>query len=173
MFSWISSKIELQVSNSHGRGYFAKEKIYKNEVLIVQGGRILLENDLDEDREYGKYAYYCFQVQDDKYICPFSLDEKDLDGIFLVNHSCDPNCGFSGQISLVAMRDIQIDEEIVFDYSMTDFIDTNFVWEDMICNCGSKSCRGKITGHDWKLPDLVKKYNGYFSTHIQMKINKK
>jgi hypothetical protein len=40
------------------------------------------------------------------------------------NHSCDPNAGFgSSPISLVAMRDVQVGEEITFDYAMSECIE--------------------------------------------------
>lgn len=173
MNSWISNKIVLKDSEKHGRGYFAAVKILKDEVLIVQGGRILLESDLDDGKEYAKYAYYCFQVESDKYICPASLESKDVDGVFLVNHSCDPNCGFSGQISLVAMRDINPGEEITYDYAMTDYLEDGFVWESMECRCGSVCCRKVISGSDSTLVNLQKAYDGYFSSYITKKSNKK
>ena len=37
-----------------------------------------------------------------------------------LNHSCEPNLGLQGQIAFVAMRDIAADEELTFDYAMTD-----------------------------------------------------
>jgi hypothetical protein len=35
---------------------------------------------------------------------------------------------------------------------------------------GAKNCRKTITGNDWKLPILQKRYNGYFSNYIQVKL---
>ncbi|GIT46042.1 MAG: hypothetical protein Ct9H300mP12_06270 [Acidimicrobiales bacterium] len=35
-----------------------------------------------------------------------------------INHSCDANVGFRGQVLYVAMRDIAIDEELCHDYAM-------------------------------------------------------
>ena len=37
-----------------------------------------------------------------------------------VNHSCEPNCGLSGQIALVALRRLEPGEEVCFDYAMSD-----------------------------------------------------
>ena len=37
-----------------------------------------------------------------------------------MNHSCEPNAGLSGQVVLVAMRDIRDGEEILYDYAMSD-----------------------------------------------------
>ena len=83
-----------------------------------------------------------------------------------LNHSCDPNLGIQGQIVFVALRDIEKDEELTFDYAMTD--DENY---EMECNCGSRQCRGTITGKDWMRKDLQNKYDGYFSWFTQRKID--
>jgi hypothetical protein len=37
--------------------------------------------------------------------------------------------------------------------------------------CGSPNCRGLITEEDWKIPELQKKYDGYFSWYLQEKID--
>ena len=82
-----------------------------------------------------------------------------------INHSCNPNCGIKGHLQIVAMRDIESGEEITFDYAMTESSDYS-----MDCKCGAKNCRKTITGNDWKLPILQKRYNGYFSNYIQIKL---
>ena len=56
----------------------------------------------------------------------------------LVNHSCEPNCGIIGSCLLVAMRDIEVGEELCFDYAMTDTND----YDEFVCACGTPSCRG-------------------------------
>ncbi|MEI6155402.1 MAG: SET domain-containing protein-lysine N-methyltransferase, partial [Deltaproteobacteria bacterium] len=91
--------------------------------------------------------------------------------IFLVNHSCEPTCGFRGQITLVAMRDIKRDEQITFDYAMTDWGSPELGWTEMRCACGSALCRGHVGFKDWESPDLQLRYHGYFSRYIQDAIN--
>ncbi|MBU2613459.1 hypothetical protein KJ925_03335 [Patescibacteria group bacterium] len=41
----------------------------------------------------------------------------------------------------------------------------------MTCACGTERCRKTVTGNDWKIPDLQKRYAGYFSDYIQRKID--
>ena len=65
-----------------------------------------------------------------------------------INHSCDPNCETvddDGRIFVEALRDLQVGEELVYDYRLT--------WEDSddfgdlsvyVCRCGSQSCRGTM-----------------------------
>lgn len=63
-----------------------------------------------------------------------------------INHSCEPNAEIqkwivNGNIRMVlfAMRDIQANEEITFDYKFDPFNGPQK------CECGSKKCRGFIT----------------------------
>jgi uncharacterized protein len=83
-----------------------------------------------------------------------------------LNHSCEPNLGLQGQVVYVAMRDIGTDEELTFDYAMNDD-----EFYEMNCRCGSQSCRGIITGLDWRKPEIQKKYDGYLSWFIQRRID--
>jgi uncharacterized protein len=78
-----------------------------------------------------------------------------------INHSCEPNVGFAGNIVLVAMRDVAAGEELTTDYALFDDAD-----DPMACNCGTPSCRGTISGRDWQLPELQRKYGSYFSTYL-------
>jgi hypothetical protein len=71
-----------------------------------------------------------------------------------------------GSTILVAMRDIEIGDELAFDYAMCD--DTDY--DEFQCECGSTLCRGTVTGLDWKLPELQAKYDGWFSAYLAKKI---
>jgi hypothetical protein len=107
---------------------------------------------------------WLLQVEDGLYQYSFLEGEADW-----INHSCEPNAGISGQTVLVAMRRISPGEEICFDYAMTE--DHSPVYEEFDCYCNTSSCRRRITGQDWKNPDLWEKYDGYFSMHLQRKIS--
>lgn len=169
--SWVNPKLTLKKSKVEGIATFAKEDIRKNEILIIQGGRILSIEQIDEKKNQ-KYAYHGFQIKERFYICPIVIDKKPLnDGIFLVNHSCNPNAGMKDAITLISMKKIKKGEEILFDYAMVDYETANEIpWVPMKCNCHSKICRKQITGSDWKIKDLQIKYSGYFSPYIQEKI---
>ena len=54
-----------------------------------------------------------------------------------LNHSCEPNLDVKGQIVFVAIRDIEEDEELSFDYAMTDDQDT-----EMLCLCETPAGSG-------------------------------
>ncbi len=71
-----------------------------------------------------------------------------------LNHSCDPNAGIRGKVTLVALRNIERGEEVTLDYSTTE---ETLNW-DLQCHCGVKECR-KVIGAIQFLPKKIfKKY---------------
>jgi uncharacterized protein len=84
-----------------------------------------------------------------------------------INHSCQPNAGMSGQIVLRAMRDLYAGEEVCYDYAMSD----GCPYDEFECSCGADSCRHRVTGNDWRIPDLWARYEGYFSPYLQRRID--
>ena len=85
--------------------------------------------------------------------------------MLFLNHSCEPNVGFGGNSVLIAIRDIEAEEELTTDYALFDDFDGS-----MECHCGPLLCRGRIDGRDWKRNDLQKRYRGYFSWYLERKI---
>ena len=164
MYSWVSPKIEIKNTGNKGRGMFAAENIAKDEIITIAGGRIVPLEQFDTDPTFEPIRYHGFQIEKDFVICPFDVDN--MVSVFLTNHSCDPTCGIRGQVSIVAMKDIGVGEEITFDYAMTDTCEVS-----MDCHCGSPDCRKVITGDDWKRKDLREKYKGYFSNYVQKLID--
>jgi hypothetical protein len=69
-----------------------------------------------------------------------------------------------GEITFVAMRDIGAGEELTHDWATTD--DDNYSVE---CRCSAPNCRKIVTGKDWQLPELQKRYAGYFSAYLARK----
>ena len=84
----------------------------------------------------------------------------------MLNHSCEPNCGLIGSQVLVAMRDIEVGEELSFDYAMCDASD----YDEFKFLCELPTCRGVVTGMDWRKPELQAKYAGYFSPYLVSRI---
>ncbi len=143
-----------------GNGIFAVAPIKKGELMAVFGG-VVYEWDTFihlPERERS----LCIQVEDRLFLVPDKIGEGDY-----VNHSCNPNAGLSGQIGLVAMRDIQPGEEVCFDYAMSD----TMPYDEFECGCGQKNCRGRVSGNDWQKPELQKRYAGFFAPHVQRRID--
>jgi uncharacterized protein len=158
--SHLSSKLEGRPKpNGSGNGIYTLKPIKKGELVAVFGG-VVYEWDAFihlPDRERS----LCIQVEDRHFLVPRPIGEGDY-----VNHSCNPNAGLSGQIGLVAMRDIKIGEEVCFDYAMSD----TMPYDEFECGCGAATCRGTVTGNDWQRPELQKRYAGFFSPHVQRRI---
>lgn len=171
MFSWMNPKLEVRDTEKYGKGVFAKEKLKKDETLFVMGGYIL---DIEgENRLQGFPEDKPIEISEDFSFSPLSPEDIELMPQHYVNHSCEPNAGWHGQVFMVAMRDIEKDEEIVYDYAM--IISSNKDSKNyftMECHCGAKNCRKIIDEDGWKNKKLQKKYKGYFQWYLQEKINK-
>ena len=163
--SWISPKIKVSLSSICGKGVFSQKEIKKDEILVIFGGYVMnTEEFFSLSEELQNFPYH---ISENLLFGPIKEEDVAVGEYF--NHSCDPNAGFEDKITLVAMRDIKKGEEVTFDYAicMTSGI------LNMNCLCGKNNCRKLITGDDWKIEELQKKYAGYFQPYIQEKIDNK
>ena len=158
---YTSPKLEGRDIPEKGfKGLFAREAVKAGELLTLYMGELIdgatLETLPPADQ------VHILQIEDDLYIQPVREELAHL-----VNHSCNPNAGFAGQISTVALRDIAVGEEICFDYAMCD----GSSYDEFVCLCGAENCRKRISGNDWQIPALWECYAGYFSPYLQQRIN--
>ena len=159
--SYLSTKLEGRPKpNGNGNGIYAEQPIRKGELIAVFGGVVYEWDDFIHLPDLERSL--CLQVEDRHFLVPRPIGEGDY-----VNHSCNPNAGLSGQIGLVAMRDIKIGEEVCFDYAMCD----TMPYDEFDCDCGQPTCRGRVSGNDWQRPELQKRYAGFFSPHVQRRID--
>ena len=167
MPSYNSPKIELRKSGIEGKGVFAKKRIKKGELITdFTGGLGKILNKEEANRLYtadDPFFDYMIQIDNDLYFGATREEEMEI-GDYL-NHSCDPNCGIRNALQIIAIRDIEKDEEVTFDYAMSE--SSNF---KIPCGCEAIHCRGFISGEDWKRKDLQEKYRGYFSGYLAKKI---
>ncbi|MBN1667571.1 MAG: SET domain-containing protein-lysine N-methyltransferase [Anaerolineales bacterium] len=160
--SYLNPKIGVRQHPAPvGPGIYALEAIGKDELLVVWGGAIVNFKRLQQLPE--RMQRHSVQVEEDAYLV--SVEEEPAD---FVNHCCEPNAGFNGQVVLVAMRPIAAGEDICIDYAMCD----GTPYDEFDCGCGSPYCRGRITGEDWRRPELWQRYAGYFSTYLQRRIER-
>jgi len=160
--SYLSPKLAARTCpDKGGMGVFARQPVAAGEALAVWGGVVVPGHQLGEYSDYAQT--HGIQVEEDLFLLP--LTEDDPSDFF--NHCCDPNAGLSGQICLVAVRPIAVDEEVCFDYAMSD----SNPYDEFECGCGSMNCRGKVTAEDWRRSDLQDRYRGYFSPYLQRRID--
>jgi SET domain-containing protein len=87
---------------------------------------------------------HMLQISNDNFLA-ITGDEK------YVNHSCSPNCAFlNNNGELIALRDIDKNEEITFDYSANE--NTEFQFD---CGCNTLKCRKQVKGF-FQLTDAEK-----------------
>jgi hypothetical protein len=91
--------------------------------------------------------------------------QEDLNITATINHLCAPNAGFLDTITIIAIKDIEPDEEIGWDYA---FSQTEF--EPFVCKCEKSNCRKKISPDDWQIKSIQEQYGQYFSPYLKLKI---
>src|ERR1700677_85166 len=161
--SWITGKARKGISSGiAGRGLCATDPIDAGEVVAVKGGHIVTTQQLHELPDPLPNSE--IQIADGLHLAALSPDEYEPVMLF-INHSCEPNVGFAGNVVLVSMRYVAACEELTTDYALFDDYDGQ-----MNCQCNTAQCRGVIDGHDWRRPDLQRRYRGYFAWYLQRKI---
>jgi uncharacterized protein len=163
MNSYFSPKLTVRdIPEKGGYGVFTLEPLAAGEIAMVWGGRVVSLAELEYVPEESRRQLV--QIEEDL----FSMSVGDPEPSDFINHSCNANVGISGNVVLVAMRDIAAGEEVCFDYAMTD----GCPYDEFECTCGAPDCRGWITGNDWKKPELWDRYAGFFSYYLQRRIER-
>lgn len=167
--SWLHPKLELRTTGGGLQAIFVRENVPVGALLAIMGGHVM--SVLDEPVFPGGTKDLAVMINEDFAIG--SKYEGEIEDTDFFNHSCNPNAGVKGQIFLVAMRDLKADEEVAFDYAMV-LCESPGKLEGykFTCSCGSANCRGIVTGNDWMIPELQKRYDGFFSWYLQEKIEK-
>jgi hypothetical protein len=153
--------IGVDIPSKGGRAVIATQTIPPGSLLVVFGGDVLTR----EEVEALPSDLRRLVLQVDEGLFLFSRDEGPADWI---NHSCEPNAGLRGQICLVALKTIEPGEEITFDYAMSDGCD----YDEFDCQCGAERCRGRVSGEDWRRPDLIARYRGYRSPYLDFRLKR-
>jgi uncharacterized protein len=156
--SYRSPKTRAPQSHPRSRP-FAVRPIRRGEVVAVKGGHILDRRALQRSP-----AVSYIQIGDDLYIGAATPREVPANKLF-INHSCQPNVGLRGEITFVALRDVAAGEELTYDWAMEEN-----PRDRKRCTCHARSCRKILTGRDWTIPALQRRYRGYFSAYLEAKI---
>ena len=163
--SFVSSSVETNVPMGALNGARADQTIAAGEVVAAFGGRCASPEFLEfhvDDAGPATSRLPILQIEERLYLVGDSHDEPSN----FINHSCDPTCGLSGASVLVALRDLEPGDPITYDYATSNGSD----FDEFECQCGTALCRGKITGHDWMLPELQLRYRGNFSPYLSRRI---
>jgi uncharacterized protein len=164
--SFVDPRVEIRNSSIEGSGSFATAPIKKDEVVIIWGGGLIVTNEAFEEG----FARGLYQPEtaihfdkDHKWVgLASTVDTEDP----YLNHSCDPNLWFTNGWPLTARRDIDVGEELTFDYATGETYPLHSE-----CQCGLPDCRHHITGEEWKDESFREKYKDHFNPYIQSLID--
>ena len=140
-------KIEARRSQIHGLGVYVVDTIRKGETVVEITGERISSRESDrrhQESEADDGHTFFFYVDEDTVIdCGVNGNVSRF-----INHSCEPNCETvddDGRIFVEALRDIEIGEELFFDYRLSleddDDPEGSNAYE---CRCGARSCRGTM-----------------------------
>ena len=127
-----------------GRGLFADRSYRVGEEILRFEGRTVAAHLVSA---MGEDQCYMIQIGPDLYL------EPEPPGRY-TNHSCRPNAAIKDDCRLVALIDIDKNQQICFDYSTTMSEDN---WT-MTCRCGSADCRGVIRDFRELPAELQRRY---------------
>lgn len=135
----MKDSVELRSTLDKGEGVFSMQPFECGDVVMIG----VIQDVLAENHSHAS------QVGENEFVFHAGLITK-------VNHSCSPNCGIkvnkSGGHDFIAMTDINVGQEITFDYAMRNY-DIDFFPDE--CMCGSHKCRKQVSG--WKDLSIEKK----------------
>jgi uncharacterized protein len=160
--SWLDPRIAVRPSPIDGLGLFAAAPVAHGEIVEVLGGTILTDAQVQTMLDGGQ-RYDGIGLGPDRNL---AIDPS-WPGIY-GNHSCDPNLWMQDAVTISTRRQVVTGEELTIDYAL--FTATTR-WS-MLCRCGSRLCRGVVTGNDWRRSDLQDRYRGLFTPFITKLINK-
>lgn len=79
------------------------------------------------------------------------------------NHSCDAVLGWVDDRTLATMDEVAAGAELVSDYALAVCEPGWF----LRCHCPSYRCRQMVEGDDWRIPQLQRRYAGWWAPHVQ------
>ncbi|OAL31642.1 hypothetical protein AYO20_08185 [Fonsecaea nubica] len=138
--------VKFARSAIHNWGLYSLERIQASEMIIEYVGEKIRQEiaDLREIKytESGIGSSYLFRIDEGTVV-----DATKKGGIArFINHSCSPNCtakiirvGGTKRIVIYALRDIEKDEELTYDYKFEREIGSD---DRIPCLCGSAVCKG-------------------------------
>jgi hypothetical protein len=108
---------------------------------------------------------YSYMMDDD---CFASTPYPEEDVSYYYNHSCDPNTGYRGDDLIVALRDLDSQEQVLYDYAFTETQDSSHY--GMMCKCKSSKCRGFLDFLNYKDPVFIQEHYENCTTFIKAKM---
>lgn len=151
----MTRNVYVGQSSIHGKGVFAKKNFKKGEVVFIFKGEIYNRVNKNKNDTYSNPNSIGFDKN--KWIDPVGEFQY-------INHSCNPNMGIKGKVTFVALRDIKMDEELTFDYSI---IEEDIKWKMKNLEKKCKNFRSIIRSIQFLPFKTYKKYLPYIPKYFQ------
>lgn len=141
-------KLYNKKSMIHDVGVFAGENFTKGSYLGLYGGTVLTDEEWENERN--GQGQFIFVIHHGRQGVVLDGEVGPTNELKHINHSCEPNARMvelfeedSWYVVVVAIRDINIGDEITHDYGLTteDPDDPDL---KIPCNCGSAKCRKRL-----------------------------
>ncbi len=138
---------ELRASSIQGRGAFALRRIRKGTRIIEYLGERISPEEADNryDDDAGERPHTFLFTVNKRIVIDGAVEGNEA---AYLNHACDPNCEAvdeDGRIFIEALRTIQPDDELTFDYRLYRPGPFRKKWiQQYACHCGARNCRGTI-----------------------------
>lgn len=163
--AWLHPDVEIRPSPIQGLGLFARTSLPAGTVVSRLGGELVSTCELRRlvaaaDAGERTYIDTITVGQDLHLVLPAGSPAG------RGNHSCDPNTWWIDAVTLVARRDIALDDELTSDYA-TSTDQEDFVLD---CACGTPLCRRTVRGGDWRRPDLWRRYGDHWVPPVLARI---
>lgn len=138
-------KTEVRTVDQGYFGVFAIEQIPQGAIIGIDGGTVVSSvEDVPPEKRYAVL------ITEGLFLAP--NDYEHLENFWYLNHSCTANVARIGGLVFVAKKMITIGEQLTIDYA--PLIAGVPQWT-MDCLCKAPSCRGRISGEDWRDPKIA------------------
>lgn len=164
--TWVDPRQECRASPTHGIGSLARAPIRAGEVVEIVGGVVMTEEEFRAFQQTHSRVN-AIQIGEELHLVERAEVTEQRQGGSL-NHSCDSNLWMADEVTLVARRDIAVNDELTIDYAL---FTAQPDWKlEHPCKCGAPVCRQTVTGNDWRLPDVQQRYFPHFSPFLNRRI---
>jgi uncharacterized protein len=155
MSEHIDEHLCVGTTQRTGRGLFTTRAFKRHDKVLELKGelRYFASRSLSDSHRFENWV----GIGRDRWIDP-------AEPYAFLNHSCEPNLGIFGEREFVALREIAANQELTFDYSISE---DELPWT-MACLCGSPSCRGTIRSIQSLPPRVFRSYLPYVNPHFQL-----
>ncbi|TGN14711.1 SET domain-containing protein-lysine N-methyltransferase [Leptospira ilyithenensis] len=145
-FSYLHKDLEVFEDEAGKAIVQTNASIRKGETVAVFGGKVVPSSALSSLGQ----EVFALPISENLFLVN-PIHDDGPDAVHLIRHSSEPNCGFQGQIELIALRDIQAGEEITYDSYMLN--------------------GAVLKQSDDFAESIRKRYNGNFANFIQRQID--